>query len=246
MPQTIFERALEFVVDDSVIGLGSGRASHRFVELLGAQVRAGRKVSGVATSQATADLARKVGIPLVELELGLELAVTVDGADEVDPRLNLVKGYGRALVREKVVAAASKQLVILVGNEKLVPALGTRGRLPIEVVPFAVPLVLAKVAALGAAASVWSVDGKPAKSDNGNAILDLTIACCTFADSRDPNAWELALQAIPGVVGTGLFLGSADIVLVGDDTTFMLGEELRRATSSVISRATTSLPRGTS
>ena len=237
MPQTIFERALEFVVDDSVIGLGSGRASHRFVELLGERVRAGLNVRGVPTSQSTADLAKKVGIPLVELEPGLELALTVDGADEVDPQLNLIKGYGRALVREKVVAAVSKQLVILVGNEKLVPALGTRGRLPIEVVPFAVPLVLAKVAALGAKASVWSVDGKPAMSDNGNAILDLTIAGCTFAESRDPHAWELALQAIPGVVGTGLFLEMAYIVLVGDDTTFVLGEELHRAT--------TSLPKGT-
>lgn len=237
MPQTIFERALEFVVDDSVIGLGSGRASHRFVELLGERVRAGLNVRGVPTSQSTADLAKKVGIPLVELEPGLELALTVDGADEVDPQLNLIKGYGRALVREKVVAAVSKQLVILVGNEKLVPALGTRGRLPIEVVPFAVPLVPAKVAALGATASVWSVDGKPAMSDNGNAILDLTIAGCTFAESRDPHAWELVLQAIPGVVGTGLFLEMADIVLVGDDTMFVLGEELHRAT--------TSLPKGT-
>ena len=233
MPQTIFERALEFVVDDSVIGLGSGRASHRFVELLGERVRAGLNVNGVPTSQSTADLARKVGIPLVELEPGLELALTVDGADEVDPRLNLIKGYGRALVREKVVAAASKQLVILVGNEKLVPALGARGRLPIEVVPFAVPLVLAKVAALGAAATVWTVEGRPAVSDNGNAILDLTIANCTFAESRDPHAWELALQAIPGVVGTGLFLGSADVVLVGDDTSFVLGEELRRSASGL-------------
>jgi ribose 5-phosphate isomerase A len=100
-------------------------------------------------------------------------------------------------------------------------------------VPFAVPLVLAKVAALGAAASVWSVDGTPGVSDNGNAILDLTIAGCTFADSRDPSVWELALQAIPGVVGTGLFLGSANVVLVGDDTSFVLGEELRRTTTSL-------------
>jgi ribose 5-phosphate isomerase A len=242
MPQTIFERALEFVVNDSVIGLGSGRASHRFVELLGAQVREGRKVSGVATSQSTADLARKVGIPLVELELGMELALTVDGADEVDPNLDMIKGYGRALLREKVVAWASKQLIILVGKEKLVPKLGTRGRLPIEVVPFAVPLVLGKLAAAGTVASVWSVDGKPALSDNGNFILDLTIDNCRLADTSpiefwSPKAWEPALRGIPGVVGTGLFLEMADVVLVGDDTSFVLGEELHRAT--------TSLPKGT-
>src|SRR5262245_21667567 len=114
MPQTIFERALEFVADGTTVGLGSGRASHRFVELLGERVRDGLKVSGVATSQSTADLATRVGIPLVDLQPGLTLALTVDGADEVDPQLRMIKGWGRALVREKIVAAASAKLVILV------------------------------------------------------------------------------------------------------------------------------------
>lgn len=228
MSQTIFERALEFVVDGTTIGLGSGRASHRFVELLGERVRGGLKVSGVATSQSTAELARKVGIPLVDLRPGLTLALTVDGADEVDPELNLIKGWGRALVREKIVAAASAKLVILVGREKKVPSLGTRGKLPIEVVPFGVPLVLDEVAALGAEPVVWAVDGKPGVTDNGNAIIDLAIDGCTFAASRDPRAWELVLRSIPGVVGTGLFLEEASVVLVGDDTTFVLGEELHR------------------
>ncbi|MCE9604130.1 MAG: ribose-5-phosphate isomerase RpiA [Planctomycetia bacterium] len=233
----MFERALEFVTDGTVVGLGSGRASHRFVELLGAQVREGRKIAGVPTSQATADLAKKVGIPLVELERGVELALTIDGADEVDPQLNLIKGYGRALVREKIVAAASKQLVILVGQEKLVSAIGSRGRLPIEVVPFAVPLVLDRLQALGAPGTVATVDGRSLVSDNGNTIVDCAIAACKLGGSNDPAAWELALQAIPGVVGTGLFLNAAAVVLVGDDRTFVLGEELRRP-KSLVSKGT--------
>src|SRR5690242_9252074 len=115
---TIFERALEFVADGMVVGLGSGRASRRFVESLGQRVRDGMRVRGIPTSQQTADLATKVGIPLVTLDDVPQIDVTVDGADEVDPHLDLIKGYGRALVREKIVAGASKQLVILVGEEK--------------------------------------------------------------------------------------------------------------------------------
>ena len=138
---TIGERALEFVPNGAAIGLGSGRAAKSFVELLGERIRAGDlNVSGVPTSSETAELARRHGIPLVRLDQAGELAVAVDGADEVDPDLNLIKGYGRALVREKIVAASSRRLVILVGEEKLVPRLGARGKLPVEIVPFALPL----------------------------------------------------------------------------------------------------------
>src|SRR5688500_3896152 len=112
---TIYERALAFVRDGDVIGLGSGRAASAFIRLLGERVRAGLKVRGVPTSRASEELAREVGVPLATLADGLPLAVTVDGADEVDPALNLIKGYGRALLREKVVAAASRKLVILAG-----------------------------------------------------------------------------------------------------------------------------------
>src|SRR5262245_54980500 len=129
---TIVERALEWVPDGSRIGLGSGRAAQAFVRALGERVRGGRtRVEGVPTSEETASLARQAGIPLLTLADAGTLATTVDGADEVDPNLDLIKGYGRAMVREKVVAAASRQLVILVGEEKLVPQLGTRGKLPV-------------------------------------------------------------------------------------------------------------------
>src|SRR6478752_3392690 len=147
---TIYERALELIPDGAAIGLGSGRAASAFVRLLGEKVRSGRlHVRAVPTSTETARIATENGIPLTDLNETSELAITIDGADEVDPDLNLIKGYGRALVREKVVAAASRQLVILVGEEKLVPQLGTRGKLPVEVVPFAVSVCERRLRGLG-------------------------------------------------------------------------------------------------
>jgi ribose 5-phosphate isomerase A len=138
---TIIERALEFVTDGSLIGLGSGRAAQAFVKALGERVRSGRlRVRGVPTSEETKKLAQQERIPLVTLAQSGILDATVDGADEVDPNLDLIKGYGRALVREKIVAASSRRLIILVGDEKLVPRLGSRGKLPVEVTPFALPL----------------------------------------------------------------------------------------------------------
>jgi len=221
---TIYERALELVTDGASIGLGSGRAAWAFVRLLGDRVRAGRlKVRGVPTSDETARIATESGVPLVGLNEVGELAVTVDGADEVDPELDLIKGYGRALVREKVVAASSRQLVILVGEEKLVPKLGTRGRLPVEVVPFAVPLCERRLAKLGLRPALWELDGRPGATDNGNRILD-----CGTDPIADAARLEADIRAIPGVVGTGLFVGMADIVLVGDDRDFRLTQEERR------------------
>jgi ribose 5-phosphate isomerase A len=219
---TIFERALDFLAAGEVIGLGSGRASAAFIRLLGERVRQGFAVRGVPTSQESDTLARSVGVPLVSLEEGFPLAVTVDGADEVDPQLNLIKGYGRALVREKVVAAASKKLVILVGPGKAVGRLGERGKLPVEVLPFALPLCRRRLEELGCRPVLYEHDGKTFVTDNGNCILD-----CALGPIADPAALEAGLRAIPGVVGTGLFLGMADVVLVGDDA-FNLLEERRR------------------
>src|SRR5207245_2261432 len=146
---TIYERALELVRDGTTIGLGSGRASTEFLKLLGARVEAGLDVRGVPTSRATAKLAMQLGIRLICLEEAMPIDVTVDGADEVDPELNLIKGYGRALVREKVVAAASKRLVILAGPGKQVDRLGQRGKLPVEVVPFALALCSRRLTEVG-------------------------------------------------------------------------------------------------
>jgi ribose 5-phosphate isomerase A len=147
---TIVERALELVTNGSQIGLGSGRAAQAFVKALGQRVRSGRlSVYGVPTSEETANLARLEAIPELNLADAGILDVTVDGADEVDPQLDLIKGYGRALVREKIVAASSRRLVILVGEEKLVPRLGSRGKLPVEVTPFGLPLCERRLRDLG-------------------------------------------------------------------------------------------------
>ena len=221
---TIYERALAFIPREGAIGLGSGRAAWAFIGLLGERIQAGEfRVRGVPTSEDTARIAKDHGVPLASLAEAGELAVTVDGADEVDPHLDLIKGYGHALVREKIVAASSRKLVILVGEEKLVPQLGTRGRLPVEVVPFAVPLCEKRLAALGLAPAIWESSGQPALTDNGNNILN-----CATGPIADPEQLEAAIRAIPGVVGTGLFLRMADVVLVGDRKDFRIIEERTR------------------
>jgi ribose 5-phosphate isomerase A len=220
---TIYERALDFIADGDAVGLGSGRASTEFIKLLGARARDGLRVRGVPTSRGSERLALELGIPLVSLGEGIPLAVTVDGADEVDPHLDLIKGYGRALVREKVVAAASRRLVILVGPGKEVPILGSRGKLPVEVLPFALPLCLRRLSDLGCNPVPYEEGGQLFVTDNGNHILD-----CAVAPVLDPPAFEAHLRSIPGVVGTGLFLGMADTVLVGDDSFQLVAEKQRR------------------
>jgi ribose 5-phosphate isomerase A len=209
---TIADRALQEVPEGGVIGLGSGRAATAFVRSLGEQVRAGFRVRGVATSEATARLARELGIELVALDDASAIDVTIDGADEVDPALNLIKGYGGALVREKIVAAASRRLVILIGPEKLVPQLGSRGRLPVEVVPFGQHLVAKRLAGLGLPATLRRSGLGPFLSDNGNLIFDATVGAI-----RDPEELDSRIRSIPGVVGTGLFVGMAQLVLVQEE-----------------------------
>jgi ribose 5-phosphate isomerase A len=221
---TIYERALELVPNGTVIGLGSGRAAWAFVGLLGERVRSGRlSVRGVSTSDDTAQVAREQGVPLLGLDEAGELALTVDGADEVDPNLDLIKGYGRAMTREKIVAASSRGLVILIGQEKLVPRLGTRNRLPVEVVPFAVPLCARRLTALGLRPTPWEENGRPGETDNGNHILD-----CGTDPIPDAAKLDADIRAIPGVVDTGLFVEMADVVLVGNDRDFQLTREERR------------------
>jgi ribose 5-phosphate isomerase A len=222
--QSIISRALDLIPNHSRIGLGSGRAARVFMQGLAERVRSGRlHVYGVGTSAETEQFARQEDIPLLTLEQAGILDLTVDGADEVDPDLNLIKGYGRAFVREKVVAAASRKLIILVGEEKLVPQLGSRGKLPVEVIPFAVPVCEMRLRALGCEPTLYRQNGAPYVTDNGNYILD-----CKIEPIADPVGLEVQLRGIPGVVDTGLFLQMADIVLVGNRSDFGLIDEKRR------------------
>ena len=193
--------ALDQIRAGQLVGLGSGRAAERFVRALGARVRDGLEVRGVATSRATEQLARSLGIPLVPLDGVSEVDVAVDGADEVDPDGRLIKGYGGALLREKVVAASAARVVILVGAEKCVPRLGARGRLPVEVSPFAFASVRRRLERLGLVGTPREQDGRPLYSDNGNLLVD-----CRVAPLPDPSELDRALHAIPGLVETGLFL----------------------------------------
>ncbi len=211
--ERVAAHALPMVPDrpDGVgVGLGSGRAAAAFVRALGARVKQGLRVRGVPTSDATAALAREVGIPLAELD-GTPLELTVDGADEVDPQLNMIKGYGGALVRERIVAAASHRQVILVTPDKMVSRLGERGLVPVEVIPFARPFCERRLVALGCRPEVRMVNGRPFITDNGNLTLD-----CGIEPPTDPAAFERAIRAIPGVVDTGLFLGTAHTVLLAE------------------------------
>lgn len=205
----VARRALDWVRPGDVLGLGTGRAASAFVRMLGDRVRGGLSVSGVPTSEATAELARSVGIPLLDLASAGEIATTFDGADEVDPNLDLIKGYGGALVREKIVAASSRRRVMLVGSEKMVAALGAHGRLPVEIVPFALPLCRREIERMGLGAPLRGGDTAPSRTDNGNWILDVAVARI-----GDPAGLDRRLRAIPGVVGTGIFAGMADVVLV--------------------------------
>ena len=204
----VADRALKYVKPGHTLGLGTGHAAMAFIRAL---ANSGIKVRGVPTSKASEDLARELGIEIVSLAQADKIDTTFDGADEVDPRLNLIKGFGGALVRERVVAMASRRRVMLVGEEKLVKRLGERGRVPVEVVEFAVPFCLRQIKMLGMKPLVRSNDdGSAFHSDNGNPIMDCGV-------KRIPDALRVQrqLMSIPGVIGTGLFLGTVDVVLVG-------------------------------
>jgi len=206
---TAADRALEAIRDGHRVGLGTGRAATEFVRRLGERVGEGLRVEGVATSEVTAKLASELAIPLIALQEAKRLDVTVDGADEVDPNLDAIKGYGGALVREKIVAASSERLILLVGPEKLVTQLGERGRLPVEVVPFGISLAIRRLSDLGLKPEARTHQDENYVTDNGNYILD-----CGTSGIEHPAELEREIRAIPGVVGTGLFLSMVDTVFV--------------------------------
>ncbi len=196
---------------EGIIGLGSGSTAHAFVEELALHVRQGRRIVGVPTSEATRSLATRLGIPLLDNDGPWAIDVNVDGADEVSDRLDLIKGGGGALTREKIVNYAAKRNVVIVDPSKLSARLGEKHAVPIEVLTFAHRATREHLARLGTA-KLRLRGGVPAHSDAGNVLYDLVVP-----PIDDPVALDHALRAIPGVVETGLFVGRADVVLVGED-----------------------------
>jgi ribose 5-phosphate isomerase A len=201
-----------FVRDGMCIGLGTGTTAYWAVQRVGRRIAEGETISAVTTSLGTEALCRELDIPVVPL-LSAPVAVAIDGADEVAPDFALTKGGGGALFREKIVALAAEQFVVIVDASKLVPHLGAFPT-PVEVVPFALAWVRSRLAAAyrGVEARERTAGDAPFRTDNGNAILD-----CAFGAISDPAALDVALRTIAGVVSTGLFYDVADTVLVADD-----------------------------
>jgi ribose 5-phosphate isomerase A len=213
LKQQAASEALEFVQSGMVLGLGTGSTTWYFVEILGERLKSGalQGIVGVPTSEKTAAQARDLGIPLSDLSKHPRLDLAVDGADEVDPNLNLIKGLGRALLREKVVEIHAERFVVIVDESKLVPRLGTRGPLPVEIVPFQAKAHVRWLNSLDCRAELWlEEDGSLAVTDNGNYLVR-----CWFRDGiDDPCALARALADRPGIVEHGLFLDMASAVVV--------------------------------
>src|ERR1700684_1399591 len=212
--------SLRFVKDGQVVGLGTGSTAAYFIQLLGEQVKSGLRIRGIPSSDRSREQAVGLGIPLTTLDECPQIGVTVDGADEVDPQLRLIKGGGGALLREKIVASATKQLVIVADASKRVPVLG-KFPLPVEVIKFAQAVVVKKIEALGADVTVRNgADGKPYVTDENNHILD-----CRFGQIPDADGLARQLSDMPGVVEYGLFIGMASVALFASGSEIV---ELRR------------------
>lgn len=206
--------ALSEIADGMALGLGTGSTVNHFIRELGRRARSGLKVTAIPTSLQSERLAREAGLTIVSFREAPVLDVTVDGADEVAPDLSLIKGLGGALVREKIVATASHRLVIVVDDSKLVDQLGTRAPIPIEVVPFAVDVVIQRLTEIGGKPDLRRVAGDvPFVSDNGNHVIDWQ-----FGPILDPPMVERRLKSVPGIVDSGIFSDLADTVIVAADT----------------------------
>lgn len=210
-------KALEFVQSGMVLGLGSGSTAKIFVDLLGEKLKSGelKDIVGIPTSEATAEQAESLGIPLSTVDEHGVIDLAVDGADEVDPDLQLVKGWGRALLREKLVEIHAKELVIIVDDSKLVKKLGTRDFIPVEVVPFGHGATIRWMNEEldGCRAELWQEDGTPVVTDNGNYLVKLF--CDGGLDDYYIPADMLAIRT--GIVEHGLFLDMATKVVVAGE-----------------------------
>lgn len=207
------EKAVEFLRDGMVIGLGTGRTASYAIRKIGEMVQSGMSFTAVSTSEASSRLAASLGLEISTLDEHPEIDVTIDGADEVDPALNLTKGKGGALVREKIIAAATKMEVIVVDSEKLVSRLGEREAIPVEIMRFGSRSTLARLTSLGCRPALRMSGSSPFVSDNGNLIAD-----CNFSPIEKPRVLEERINMIPGVVENGIFTGLTGTVIVGRET----------------------------
>ena len=205
------EAAVALVKEGSIVGLGTGSTAKYAILKLGDMAQDGFEVRGVPTSIATANLAKEHGIPLTSLEEFPEIDLTIDGADEVDPHLDMIKGMGGALFREKLVAAASKKVAIAVDASKLVKKLGSRVPVPVEVHPFGWKVSKARLEALGGVPELRVAGGATVRTDNDNYLLDTR-----FKAIRDPATLEREINNVPGVLENGLFVRLASVVFVAD------------------------------
>lgn len=210
--QAAARAAVELVKSGDVVGLGSGSTAAFAVRFLGERVREGLKIIGVPTSTQTQHLAEQLGIPLGTLDEHPVIDIDIDGADEIDPQLNLIKGGGGAFLREKIVASISRRFIVIGDSAKPVQRLG-KFPLPVEVIPFAQSLIKTNIETLGAKVKLRQYAyGNPYVTDEGHHILD-----CTFGEIADPPALAQKLCNIPGVVEHGLFIGMAELALLGKD-----------------------------
>ncbi len=203
------KEAVRSIRDGMVVGLGSGSTASIAIKMIGEKVRAGLNIIGIPTSRDSEILGKSVGIKIGELRDYPDLDLTIDGADEVDPKLDLIKGLGGALVREKIVAAATEIEIIVVDESKLVDHLCQKAPLPVEVVRFAHEATVRRLKEFGCVPKLRMRDGEAFISDNGNYIID-----CKFERIDDPAKMEAELNLVPGVVDNGLFVGMADKVIV--------------------------------
>lgn len=210
------DAAVEHIQSGMVVGLGTGSTAELFINSLGAAVKSGKlkDIRGIATSVASESQARRLGIEMTSFAEVPSVDVTVDGADEIGPGLLLIKGLGGALLREKLVAQNSRRMIVIADEGKVVPQLGSKCPLPVEVVRFSHEVQPAFLRSLGCTPTLRAgADGKPYVTDNGNYIYD-----CRFAHIADANALDRSLKSRAGVVETGLFIGIATLAIVGGET----------------------------
>ena len=216
--QRAAEAAVEYVKDGMIVGLGTGSTTEFAVKKLGERVRDGLSIRGIPTSDVTKKQAEEEGIPLIDFSETMYIDLTIDGADEIDADLNMIKGGGAALLREKIVASASREEIIIVSNEKFVNQLGCFP-LPVEVIPFGWQVIFNELETLGGSPNLRLKQGQPLRTDQGNYIID-----CHFRQIIAATQLEEQLNMIPGVVENGLFIALCTRMIMADGEKIVVKE----------------------